>query len=165
MGQQCTAAAQNKRSSSGSLRGADSKLKIFEGENHFCPPTCSRISAENTLYTGTTSQLFSVEVTGMTRGCHEADEINCAICRCFLAGDQRVNENVGVAAVHTLWLREHNRLAEELANLNPQWEDETLYQEARRVVIAEIQHITYNEYLPMVLGQVRYSLCILYRLF
>jgi len=80
------------------------------------------------------------------------DEENCQTPPCFLAGDFRVNQQPALASMHTVWMREHNRLCKELARLNPSWNDETLYQEARRIVIAEIQHITYNEYLPIILG-------------
>lgn len=73
-------------------------------------------------------------------------------CIIFLQGDERAQENPQLATFHTLMMREHNRLARALKTLNPDWDDETLFQEARRIVIAEIQHITYSEYLPALLG-------------
>lgn len=64
----------------------------------------------------------------------------------------RVNEQTGLTMLHNLFLREHNRVAGELKRLNPRWNDEILFQEARRIIAAEVQHITYNEWLPIVLG-------------
>lgn len=54
--------------------------------------------------------------------------------------------------MHTLFNRQHNRIAAELVELNPSWTDEIVYQEARRIVIAQFQHITFKEWLPMVVG-------------
>ncbi len=70
----------------------------------------------------------------------------------FLAGDIRANEQLGLTAMHTLFMREHNRLANELAAAHPTWGDEELYQQARRIVGGMVQHITYSEYLPALLG-------------
>lgn len=71
----------------------------------------------------------------------------------FLAGDVRANENAALSAMHTVWVREHNRIAERIADTNPRMSDEQIYQRARMVVIAEIQAITFNEFLPALLGE------------
>lgn len=77
---------------------------------------------------------------------------------CFYTGDARTNLNVASVAFHTIWLREHNRIADGLARINPHWNDERLFQEARKINIAQYQHIVYNEYLPQIVGQQMTSL-------
>ncbi|KAJ8248883.1 hypothetical protein GJAV_G00228810 [Gymnothorax javanicus] len=72
---------------------------------------------------------------------------------CFQAGDSRANEHLGMIALHTLFLREHNRLASELHRINPHWSPETLYQEARKIVGALHQVLTWDHYLPRILGE------------
>ena len=72
----------------------------------------------------------------------------------FQAGDERVNEHLGLVAMHTLFVREHNRLCDVIrrkyARRDPS--DEDIYQLARKLVGAIVQHITYNEFLPLLLG-------------
>lgn len=58
-----------------------------------------------------------------------------------------------LTVMHTIWMREHNRVANALYSIyGASKTDEFYYQEARRIVIAEFQHITYNEYLRVILG-------------
>ena len=66
----------------------------------------------------------------------------------FIAGDVRANENPFLTGMHTLFVREHNRLCGELQTANPDWTDEQLYQQARRLVGAQMQAIVYEEWLP-----------------
>ena len=66
----------------------------------------------------------------------------------FVAGDIRANENSLLTSMHTVFMREHNRWCDMLTEQNPTYDDETLYQEARRRVIAILQSITYEEWLP-----------------
>lgn len=105
----------------------------------------------------------------------------CCFCG-RVSGDSRANEHLGMIALHTLFLREHNRLAEELHKLNPHWSPDTLYQEARKILgavhqvrtcphikwlkktVISVMHVsdllnlvwkilTWDHYLPRVLGR------------
>ncbi|MDP3937074.1 MAG: peroxidase family protein [Deltaproteobacteria bacterium] len=70
----------------------------------------------------------------------------------FLAGDVRANEQVGLTALHTLFVREHNRVAARIHHHEPELSDDEIYERARRIVSAEMQVITYKEFLPYLLG-------------
>ncbi|KAF8771498.1 Peroxidase like protein [Argiope bruennichi] len=72
--------------------------------------------------------------------------------KCFQAGDSRINQHAALTSMQTVYMREHNRIAEELKKLNPNWNDERLYQEARRINIAQLQNINFQEHLPHLLG-------------
>lgn len=69
-----------------------------------------------------------------------------------IAGDVRAGENVALLSLHTIFVREHNRLVDEIAEAHPEYDPERLYQEAKAVVEAEVQVITYKEFLPLLLG-------------
>lgn len=70
----------------------------------------------------------------------------------FLAGDVRANEQIGLTAMHTLFVREHNRLADEIILENPGMSGDEIFEKARQIVGAQMQVITYREYLPALLG-------------
>ncbi|XP_017058583.1 uncharacterized protein LOC108099526 [Drosophila ficusphila] len=73
--------------------------------------------------------------------------------KCIRSGDGRSGEQPGLLAMHHVWVGEHNRIAMELSELNPHWSDEKVYQETRRIVGAMFQHITFREFLPVILGR------------
>jgi len=70
----------------------------------------------------------------------------------FVAGDVRANEQIGLTVMHTLFVREHNRLADNIRKRNSNLTGDQIYQRACRRVGAYIQAITYNEFLPVLLG-------------
>ena len=73
------------------------------------------------------------------------------------AGDSRANEMPGLTAMHTLFAREHNRICHELRSshpkVTPDWSDEDIFQNARRILVAVWQKMVYGEFLPVVLGR------------
>ncbi|XP_054896722.1 eosinophil peroxidase [Poeciliopsis prolifica] len=80
------------------------------------------------------------------------NDTNAREVPCFIAGDARVDENIALTSIHTLFVREHNRLARQLKRLNPHWDSETLYQEARKIMGAYTQMFVFRDYLPHIVG-------------
>ena len=66
----------------------------------------------------------------------------------FIAGDRRANENPLLTSIHTLFVREHNRLCDEILEAHPNWFDDQIYHQARRIVIGAIESIVFYEWLP-----------------
>src|SRR5436190_19850025 len=66
----------------------------------------------------------------------------------MVSGDSRASENVQLAIMHTLWIREHNFQAKQILAKFPELadNDEEIYQRARKITIAEYQHIVFNEF-------------------
>ncbi len=77
----------------------------------------------------------------------------------FVAGDVRANEHVVLLSLHTLFMREHNRLCERICAYEPglTGDDEAVYQRARKTVGALMQVITYEEFLPALLGDAAFA--------
>ncbi|KAL3863307.1 hypothetical protein ACJMK2_005072 [Sinanodonta woodiana] len=71
---------------------------------------------------------------------------------CMKSGDFRIHVMPGLTSVQVMFLREHNRIAFILGKLNPLWNDEDIYSEARKIVIGQLQHITYAYWLPYIVG-------------
>ncbi|GFR97293.1 peroxidase [Elysia marginata] len=95
--------------------------------------------------------------TGKNNMLPDGGKTNCKIVDssvdyCLFAGDHRVNVFVGLGVFHTIFHRLHNQLVDRLAIVNPHWQPEILYQEARKINAALHQHTTYTEYLPAILN-------------
>ncbi|VDM50836.1 unnamed protein product [Toxocara canis] len=76
----------------------------------------------------------------------------------FNTGDDRSNLFVGLAALHTVFVRLHNKIDADIRRLNGRWSENRLFQETRKIVGAIMQVITYKEFLPALLGQLHDTL-------
>ncbi|KFM67183.1 Chorion peroxidase, partial [Stegodyphus mimosarum] len=85
-------------------------------------------------------------------------DINCMVDfrkYCFESADSRGNQHTILASLHNLFVREHNRIAAQMKILNPHWDGETIFQEARKLVGGIMQSIVYKEFLPLLIGPTR----------
>ena len=94
--------------------------------------------------------LANGELKVTERAVGETDDLLPKIDGVFTAGEHRAREVPGLALSHTLWVREHNRVAKIVATMFDS--DEDIYQYTRRVVVAEYQNIVYGQYLSEILG-------------
>lgn len=72
----------------------------------------------------------------------------------FFAGDDRVSEQDGLVSQHTIWVRNHNRIATELARYHSNWNDDQIFERARQINIAQFQKVVTYEWLPAQIGNV-----------
>ena len=75
---------------------------------------------------------------------------------CFLAGDARASENTALAGMHTIFVRLHNHYAKQLRAQNPWWSSNLIFQTTRKIVVAILQHITYDQWLPVIINLPKY---------
>jgi hypothetical protein len=118
-------------------------------------PLTNRCSALRTFVDGKLKTSLStngeVILPYNTEGIDNAPDTSSSF---FIAGDVRANENIFLTALHTLFVREHNRICEYIKSEGVTKNDEIIFQKARRMVIALQQNITFSEFLPSLLGPV-----------
>ena len=96
--------------------------------------------------------LKSTSVQSATAAANDDDDDAFDICDSELIRASQVVESQLKFTVQTLFLREHNRIANELARINPRWDDNRLFFEARKILIGIYQNIIYSEWLPAIIG-------------
>ena len=113
-------------------------LRSFEGGK-------LRMSEGHLLPYNTLSGEFFDTIDG---GAPEMAMANPNFEKWFVAGDVRANENPLLTSLHTVFAREHNRLCDVISDQNQSWNDEEIYQHARKLVGGYMEAIVYEEWLP-----------------
>jgi peroxidase len=130
----------------GSDQATDDALRTFKGGLMKTSPG-GLPPLDNTKYfTPAQLQEINDSVGGM------ADAGSLPESKMFVTGDSRGNETIELTVLQSLFLDNHNNIAKQLHKEHPHWDDEQLFEEARKLNIAEYQSIIYNEWIPDVLG-------------
>jgi peroxidase len=130
----------------GSDVATDNALRTFVGGQMKTSPGGLPPLDNSSYFTAAQLAAINASVGGM------ADDGPAPQSQMFVTGDTRGNENVELTVLQALFLDNHNRLASELQKQNPTWTDQQLFNEARKLNIAQYQSIIYNEWIPAVLG-------------
>jgi len=77
--------------------------------------------------------------------------------KCFAGGDSRLMIDLLFTGIQTMFLREHNSVAKTLADLNPTWTDDRIYEETRQLLTAYFQKLIYENWLPILFGPQAYQ--------
>ncbi|HEV7999220.1 MAG TPA: peroxidase family protein [Planctomycetaceae bacterium] len=131
----------------GSDLATDNALRTLSGGQMKTSPGGLPPLDNSTYFSATQLAQINASVGGM------ADNGPLPESQMFVTGDTRGNENVELTALQTLFLDNHNRIAAQLQKQNPTWTDQQLFNEARKLNIAQYQSIIYNEWIPAVLGK------------
>jgi peroxidase len=131
----------------GSTVGVASALRTHSG-GHLKTSPGDLLPLNNTNYfTPTELATIAADEHNVANDAHQVPDDQL-----FVAGDKRANENIELTAIHTVFMRNHNRLANQLHAIYPSWTDEQLYQEARKINIAETENVTYGQFLSAIFG-------------
>jgi len=123
------------------------------------PETGLFIEGDKSKFSG--KMLLSKNIPGVPVVCREenfADPLGGGFSfttgdsKCFKHADIRISTVVHLTVFQTLWVREHQRLVLKLRQLNPHWSGATLYYETRKIIGAMLQIISYDQYLPYIIG-------------
>lgn len=136
----------------GSTDAVAAALRTFSGgQLKSSPGADGKIGTKDDLLPYNNTTYFTTAEIGLLHMANDAHIV--ASTELFAAGDVRANETIELTSLHTLFLRNHNSIARELKSNHRNWGDEQLYQEARKINIAQMQIITYEAYLPALLGE------------
>lgn len=73
--------------------------------------------------------------------------------RAYATGLERGNSTLGYVAISTLFLREHNRLCDGLADKHPGMDDEQLFQTARMINMVLLMKVVVEDYINHIAGK------------
>ncbi|RDI57921.1 peroxidase family protein [Microvirga subterranea] len=140
-----------------------------DGSGHALLPTLNHVRQNYRIMTGgelTSDDIANFDGTGHAllldfipafKGGNPANGLDLdALGNYYIAGDGRVNENVVLTSIHTIWARNHNFWVDHLrARTGNTWTEEQYFQAAKIINIAEYQNIVFGEFADAMAGGIK----------